>query len=78
MAAGQKVEFKVQTSYGNHWSYSIALTAAMVGLPITFAIPKHVFEKNLVPSATAKLHYSVKDDSRNAVVSPVLVVQVEK
>lgn len=78
MAVGQKVELSVQTSYGDPWSASILLTAEMVGLPITFAIPKDVFEKKLVPGATAKLHYSVTDHSGNAVVSPVLTVKVEK
>jgi hypothetical protein len=78
MKVGQKVEFSVQTSYGNHWSESIALTAAMVGRPITFAIPKDVFEKKLVPDATAKLHYSVTDHSGKAVESPALSVKVEK
>ena len=78
MKVGQKVEFTVQTSYGDNWRESILVTAAMVGLPITFAIPKDVFEKNLVPGATAKLNYSVTEASGNPTLSPDLVVKVEK
>ncbi|MBU6958099.1 hypothetical protein KRR23_10165 [Pseudomonas sp. CVAP len=78
MVAGQTVKFTVQPSYGNHWSAVHVVTAAEVGKTITVAIPKHVFEKNLVAGATAKLHYSVVEQSGNEAQSPDLVIKVEK
>ncbi len=78
MAVGQKIELKVQTSYGNQWSAAHVVTAAEAGKPITFAIPKHIFEKNLVAGATAKLNYSVAEQSGSVAHSPDLVVKVEK
>jgi hypothetical protein len=76
-AAGDKVEFTVQTSTGNTWVYSIIVTPGSVGEPVTFAIPKETFAKGLVPDATAKLRYSITSVSGNSVYSPDLVVQLK-
>ena len=76
-AAGDKVEFTVQTSTGNTWVYSIIVTPDSVGKPVTFAIPKETFAKGLVPDATAKLRYSVTTASGNPAVSVDLVVQLK-
>ncbi|ALI00503.1 hypothetical protein C1Y08_08385 [Pseudomonas sp. FW306-02-F02-AA] len=77
MKVGAIVVFKVQPSHGNAWS-SERHVVTDPSKPITFAIPKHVFEKNLFPDATAILHYSVKDQSGNVVVSSVLTIKVEE
>ncbi|MFJ7110083.1 hypothetical protein ACIQU2_21190 [Pseudomonas sp. NPDC098740] len=76
-AAGDNVEFTVQTSTGNTWVGSIALTQASVGKPVTFSIPKETFAKGLVLDATAKLQYSVTSASGNQARSADLVVQLK-
>ncbi|WP_447788330.1 hypothetical protein [Pseudomonas farris] len=75
---GDKVEFTVQTSTGNSWSYMITLIQAMIGSPIVFAIPKDIFEKSLTPDATARLQYSVTSASGPTDHSSDLLVKLEK
>lgn len=76
-AAGDNVEFTVQTSTGNTWQGQLVLTAGDAGKPIVFKIPKHVFEKNLKPGATADLHYVVIRIGQTSEQSVVLKVQIE-
>jgi len=76
-AAGDKVEFTVQTSTGNTWVDSIIVTPDSVGKPVTFAIPKETFAKGLVPDATAKLRYSITSLSGSPAYSADLVVQLK-
>ncbi|VVM47587.1 hypothetical protein [Pseudomonas fluorescens] len=75
-AVGDVVALDVKTTTGNSFKDQITLTAATVGTLLPFAIPKDVFEKKLVPGATASLRYSVTRAS-NISDSPVLTVQLE-
>ncbi|TBN34134.1 hypothetical protein [Pseudomonas sp. BGI-2] len=75
MTVGDKVEFTVQTSTGNHWSGTKRVEP--VPLVMVFAIPKETFEKGLVPDATAKLRYRVTSASGNQADSIDLVVQLK-
>ncbi|MBH3407206.1 hypothetical protein I5P86_19320 [Pseudomonas glycinae] len=77
-AAGDVIIMKVETSTGNEWEGRHVLSAAEVGEPVIFAIPKHVFEKKLVPGAEAELHYTVTRNNGNAESSPLLTVQLER
>lgn len=61
-AEGEVVTLSVKTSTGNSFDVDTVVTAAGVGKPLTFAIPKDIFEKNLVPGASAKLHYVKKGE----------------
>ncbi|EUB71395.1 hypothetical protein PMI27_004962 [Pseudomonas sp. GM41(2012)] len=76
-ATGDKVEFKVKTSTDNTWQGQLVLTAGDTGQPIVFKIPKHVFEKNLKPGATADLHYVVTRIGQTPEQSAALKVQLE-
>ncbi|WRH93170.1 hypothetical protein RCC30_03785 [Pseudomonas fluorescens] len=75
-AVGDVVTLHVETTTGNNFKDQTTLTAATVGKLLLFAIPKDVFEKKLVPGATASLRYSVTR-AGNISVSPVLTVQLE-
>jgi hypothetical protein len=75
-AVGDVVTLHVETTTGNNFKDQTTLTAATVGKLLLFAIPKDVFEKKLVPGATASLRYSVTRAS-NISESPVLTVQLE-
>ncbi|CAI8874257.1 DUF3277 domain-containing protein [Pseudomonas sp. IT-347P] len=75
-AVGDLVTLYVETSTGNNFKDDIKLNAATIGTPLLFAIPKDIFEKNLVPGATAKLRYTVSR-AANVSVSPVLEVRLE-
>jgi hypothetical protein len=75
-AVGDVVALHVETTTGNSFEDQITLNAATVGTLLIFAIPKDVFEKELVPGATASLRYSVTRAS-NISESPVLTVQLE-
>ena len=77
-AVGDVINMHVRTSTGNEWQEIRVLTAAEVGRPVIFAIPKDVFEKKLVPGARAELHYTVTSNNGNAVLSPLLTVQLER
>jgi len=76
-AAGDRITLHVETSTGNKWEGSHVLTAAEVGKQVSFAIPKSVFEKHLVPGANAKLHYTITQNG-NSLMSPSLTVQLER
>ncbi|VVP77334.1 hypothetical protein PS925_00141 [Pseudomonas fluorescens] len=75
---GDVVALHVKTSTGNSFEEQTIVTEAGVGRPLTFAIPKDVFEKKLVPQATAELHYIVKRVGQNPETSNVLKVHLEK
>ena len=77
-AAGDKVALHVKTSTGNSFEEHITVTAAGAGKPIVFAIPKDVFEKKLVPGATAKLHYVVTAVAHPPAESAPLTVRLER
>lgn len=78
MTAGDEIESTVLTSTGNSEIYKTIVTHAMVGRSTIVQIRREVFEKNLVPGATAKLRYSVTSASGNTAHSPDLVVKLEK
>ncbi|WP_205891221.1 hypothetical protein, partial [Pseudomonas frederiksbergensis] len=78
MAAGDVIETWVQTSTGNSCTYKTPVTQAMVGYPTVVEILRAVFEKDLVPGATAKLGYTVFPAAGTPTVAPDLVVKVEK
>ncbi|RON65108.1 hypothetical protein [Pseudomonas fluorescens] len=71
------VTLSVKTSTGNSFEADTVVTAAGVGKPVTFAIPKDVFEKKLVPGASVKLYCTVTDDAGNSSASPSLTVQLK-
>ena len=70
------VALHVKTSNGNSFEKQTVVTPAGVGKPLTFAIPKDVFEKELVPQATAELHYTITNRAGNSVASQSLTVQL--
>ncbi|HJR29687.1 MAG TPA: hypothetical protein VJ889_13335 [Pseudomonas sp.] len=78
MAEGDEIKVWVQTSTGNSETYLTVVTQAMVGHPTVLKIRREVFEKNLVPGATAKLGYKVIPVAGNPASSPDLVVKVEQ
>ena len=75
-ADGDLITLHVKTSTGNTWEGSHVLTAAEVGKPVIFAIPKDIFENKLVPGARAELYYTITKNG-NAESSPLLTVQLE-
>ena len=78
LAVGDLVSLRVATSMGNDFQERIVVTAAEIGKPLTIAIPKHVFEKNLVSDASAKIDYSVTKMSQPPETSPTLTVKLER
>ena len=76
-AAGDRITLHVKTSTGNKWEGSHVLTAPEVGKPTIFSIPKSVFEKQLVPRASADLHYNITPIGGAPQQSPTLRVQLE-
>jgi len=72
---GDVVTLYVKPSSGNDFETHFILTST-TSMPVIFVIPKTIFEKNLVPGANAKLHYSVTRAS-NVSASPVLTVRLE-
>lgn len=78
LATGDVVALHVKTSTGNSFEAQTVVTEAGVGQPLTFAIPKDVFEKQLVLEATAELHFIVKRVGQNPETSNVLKVHLEK
>nr|WP_315446837.1 hypothetical protein [uncultured Pseudomonas sp.] len=75
---GDIVKIQITTSTGNSFGEQKVVTAAQVGKPLTFAIPKDVFEKNLVQDATAKLHYVVTAVAHQPAESAPLTVHLER
>jgi len=76
-AAGDEITMQAETSTGNEWKGSHVLTAAEVGKHVIFAIPKSVFEKNLVPGANANLRYIITQNG-NSLMSPSLTIRLER
>lgn len=74
---GDVVALHVKTSTGNSFKDEIRLTAITVGKPLVFAIPKDVFEKKLVPGATADLDYVVTRVAQVPEHSETLQVHLE-
>ncbi|MBC3268424.1 hypothetical protein HU765_00705 [Pseudomonas sp. SWRI81] len=74
---GDAITLKVKTSTGNAWEYRFTLTTEPLW-PLVFAIPKEVFEKNLVPNATAELHYVVARFDQLIGISKELKVHLER
>lgn len=77
-SVGDQITFHVVTTSGNTWEGHHMVTAPEVGKPITFLIPKDVFEKNLTPEATADLHYSITIRDQPPALSPLLTIKLER
>lgn len=72
------VALHVKTSTGNSFEHQTVVTEAEVGKPLTFAISKDVFERDLIPQATAELYYLVTRAGQHLGTSAVLKVRLEK
>jgi hypothetical protein len=70
-----EVELITTTSTGNSWNVSVKLTN--VPFILNVLVPKEVFEKNLVPGATATLQYTIKTNG-SSVASERLELTLEK
>ena len=77
-AAGDVVALHVKTSTGNSFETEITVTDLQAGKPLVLAVPKDVFEKKLVPKATAELHYTVARAGQNLGSSDMLRVKLER
>ncbi|WP_095139474.1 hypothetical protein [Pseudomonas sp. Irchel s3a10] len=77
-SVGDRITFHVVTTSGNTWQDHHVLTAPELGMPITFLIPKDVFEKKLTPEATADLHYIVTRLNQAPEPSPPLRIKLER
>ncbi|WP_448091864.1 hypothetical protein [Pseudomonas lini] len=73
---GDVVVCRVETSTGNEWHDTYVLTEAL--FPLVFVVPKAVFEKNLVPKATAKLGYSVRRTGKPEEQSPIALIHLKQ
>ncbi|PNA05003.1 MULTISPECIES: hypothetical protein [unclassified Pseudomonas] len=75
-AAGDTITMHVKTSTGNKWDKSRLLTAAEVGKPVIYKIPKAVFEEGLVTDASADLDYRITKNGGAPQQSPTLRVKL--
>lgn len=75
--AGDVVVLHVKTASGDSWDAPHTVTGGEAR-PITFAIPKEVFEKNLGAGSTASLHYTVTNQAGNSDLSQVLTIRLER
>ena len=77
-SVGDHITFHVVTTSGNTREDHQILTEPEVGKPIIFLIPKDVFEKKLIPEATADLHYIVTRFNQVPEKSPSLRIKLER